>query len=49
MINNVKYKDGEQFEIEDEPDTICICRPGYDGNDDVNYYHVINLYYFLLM
>ncbi|XP_014473598.1 PREDICTED: kielin/chordin-like protein [Dinoponera quadriceps] len=33
VVDGKTYKDGEYFTVEDEPDTTCICQPGYEGKN----------------
>ncbi|XP_067203461.1 kielin/chordin-like protein isoform X2 [Linepithema humile] len=33
VVDGKTYKDGEYFEVKNEPDMTCICRPGYEGKN----------------
>ncbi|KYM97702.1 hypothetical protein ALC62_11603 [Cyphomyrmex costatus] len=39
-VNGEYYLDGQSFEVQNEPNLKCVCQPGYNGNDTVNYDHV---------
>ncbi|XP_011167649.1 uncharacterized protein LOC105201359 [Solenopsis invicta] len=33
IVNGKKYRDGERFEVEGEPDLRCVCQSGYKGKN----------------
>ncbi|XP_032674879.1 kielin/chordin-like protein [Odontomachus brunneus] len=33
IVNGKTYRDGEYFEVEDDPELNCICQPGYEGKN----------------
>jgi len=40
-VDGKEYKDGEYFNVESEPDLICVCQPGYEGKDNLWHFYVI--------